>query len=176
MPDHLDCNAGRDVDDRLESSSAGSHACRHDHDDEAVVLSALRILEARLRIPGVLLSSPTEVKQYLSLQLGEQEHESFVVLFLDTKNRLIAVDEVFRGSLTQTVVYPREIVKVALRQNAAAVILAHNHPSGAPEPSNADRAITATLKQALALIDVRVLDHIVVAGATQYSFAEHGEL
>jgi len=146
-------------------------------DDEAIVVeSALRILESRLRVPGIPLSCPTTVKQYLSLMLGGLEHESFVVLFLDANNRLIATDTLFRGTLTQTAVYPREVVKTALARNAAAVILAHNHPSGSMEPSAADRAITAALKQVLRLIDVRVLDHIVVAGTTPYSFAEHGDL
>ena len=100
--------------------------------------------------------------------------DQFVVLFLDTQNRVIASEEMFRGSLTQTSVYPREVVKRALALNAASVILAHNHPSGSAEPSRADEFLTQTLKTALALVDVRVLDHLVVAGADVCSFAERG--
>ena len=123
---------------------------------------------------GMAFDSPNTVREYLQLFLGYKTHESFAVLFLDVKNRLIVAKEMFRGSLTQTSVYPREIVKAALAHNAASVILAHNHPSGAPEPSAADRALTQNLKQALALVDVRVLDHFVVAGTKLYSFAEKG--
>ncbi|HEX2531660.1 MAG TPA: JAB domain-containing protein, partial [Burkholderiaceae bacterium] len=105
-----------------------------------------------------------------------RQYESFVVLFLDVKNRLISCEELFRGTLTQTSVYPREVVKTALSRNAAGIILAHNHPSGISDPSAADHMLTKALKQALALVDVRVLDHFVVAGRNTYSFAEHGEL
>lgn len=122
------------------------------------------------------LSSPACVQDYLRLHFAGQEHESFVVLFLDAQNRLIVAKELFRGTLTQTSVYPREVVKEALRHNAAAVIFAHNHPSGVAEPSSADELLTSNLKQALALIDVRVLDHFVVAHAKTLSFAERGLL
>lgn len=125
---------------------------------------------------GDALSSPSAVKQYLQLMLGNQPYESFAVLFVDVKNRLIAAEELFRGTLTHTSVYPREVAKSALAHNAASIILAHNHPSGSPEPSAADRHLTQALKQALALVDVRVLDHFVVAGRHVYSFAEHGEI
>lgn len=120
------------------------------------------------------LSSPASVRDYLRLHFAGQEHESFVVMFLDAQNRLIASEELFRGTLTQTSVYPREIVKEALRRNAAALIFAHNHPSGIAEPSRADEMLTNSLKQALALVDVRVLDHFIIAGATTLSFAERG--
>ena len=120
------------------------------------------------------LGSPQAVKDYLTLSLGNLDHEVFVVLFLDARNRLLGSEEMFRGTLTQTSVYPREVAKRALTYNAAAVILAHNHPSGAPEPSQADRLLTHSLKDALALIDVRVLDHIIVAGRQTSSFAERG--
>lgn len=142
---------------------------------QAVLELAKRSLSEELQA-GVTLSSPQAVKQYLQLLLGGKAYESFAVLFLDVKNRLIASEELFRGTLTHTSVYPREIVKVALSHNAASVILAHNHPSGTPEPSAADHTLTQTLKQALALIDVRVLDHFVVAGKHVYSFTEHGQL
>jgi DNA repair protein RadC len=121
------------------------------------------------------LSSPQAVRDYLRLKLAALPYEVFMVLLLDAQNRLIAAEEAFRGSLTQTSVYPREIVKLALAHNAAAVILAHNHPSGVTEPSRADELLTAQLKQALALVDVRVLDHFIVAGsAPPLSFAERG--
>lgn len=142
---------------------------------QAVLELARRSLSEELQ-NGVTLGSPQAVKQYLQLLLGGRSYESFAVLFLDVKNRLIACDEMFRGTLTHASVYPREVVKVALAHNAAGVILAHNHPSGTPDPSQADHMLTRALKQALALVDVRVLDHFVVAGRHVYSFAEHGEL
>ena len=120
--------------------------------------------------------SPQSVRHYLCLSLGTHPHETFMVLFLDAQHRLIASEEMFRGTLTQTSVYPREVVKQALAHNCGAVILAHNHPSGVPEPSTADQTLTRALQQALSLIDVRVLDHIVVAGAQSVSFAERGLL
>jgi len=124
-----------------------------------------------------LLSAPAAVRDWLRLHLAHLPHEAFVALWLDAQNRLIAHDELFRGTLTQTSVYPREVVKHALRHNAAAVILAHNHPSGLAEPSRADEALTSALKQALALIDIKVLDHFIVAGNGQpLSFAERGLL
>jgi len=125
---------------------------------------------------GEQLDSPDAVKQYLRLTLSHQRHESFVMLFLDVKNRLIACDELFRGTLTHTSVYPREVVKVSLARNAASVMLAHNHPSGVSEPSDADLLLTRALTQALSLVDIRVLDHFVVAGPHVHSFAEHGQL
>ena len=140
---------------------------------QAVLELARRALAEELQA-GVALSSPLAVKQYLQLLLGNKAYESFAVLFLDVKNRLIASKELFRGTLTQTSVYPREVA--ALAHNAAGVILAHNHPSGTPEPSAADQGLTQALKQTLALVDVRVLDHFVVAGRQVYSFAEHGQL
>ena len=142
---------------------------------QATLELARRSLTEELQV-GDLLGSPQAVRQYLQLILNNKQHESFAVLFLDVKNRLITGKEMFRGTLTQTSVYPREIVKEALAQNAASVILAHNHPSGTPEPSAADRSLTQALKQALGLIDVRILDHFVVAGDQLYSFAEHGHL
>ncbi len=123
-----------------------------------------------------VLSAPEAVRDYLRIYFAGREHESFIVLFLDAGNRLIVAKEMFRGTLTQTSVYPREIVKEALQQNAAAVIFSHNHPSGRAEASAADIALTSTLKQALALVDVKALDHFVVAGATTLSFAERGLL
>lgn len=121
-------------------------------------------------------TSPASVKDFLRLSIGSKDHEVFMVLFLDAQHALIAAVEMFRGTLSQTSVYPREVVKEALRLNAGGVILAHNHPSGAVEPSRADEYLTQTLKTALALVDVRVLDHVVVAQHSAMSMAERGML
>lgn len=142
---------------------------------QAVMELARRAIEEQLEA-GHTLSSPQAVKHYLSMQLSNKTHESFLVLFLDVKNRLIDTKEMFRGTLTHTSVYPREVVKEALTRNAASVMLAHNHPSGTPEPSEADLLLTRALMQALALVDVRILDHFVIAGCQVHSFAEHGQL
>src|ERR1700693_5447316 len=134
-----------------------------------------RMLLEEMRRDNVL-TSPTAVRDYLRLLFRGREYESFAVLYLDSQNRLIASEEVFRGTLNQTSVYPREIVKRALYQNCAAVIFSHCHPSGVAEPSRADELLTSTLKQALALVDIRVLDHMVVAEHAVVSFAERGLL
>lgn len=123
-----------------------------------------------------VFAHPTAVTDYLKVHFAGREYESFVVLYLDAQNCLIEVEELFRGTLTQTSVYPREVVKSALRFNAAAVMLSHNHPSGSVTPSRADEHLTQTLKAALALVDVRVLDHLVIAGNCSLSFAERGLL
>ena len=125
---------------------------------------------------GNALSSPQSVRDYLRLKLQGRPHEVFAAVFLDAQNRVLAVEELFRGTLTQTSVFPREIVKRALHFNAAAIIFAHNHPSGVAEPSRADEALTQTLKHTLALVDVKVLDHFVVGGDAAMSFAERGLL
>lgn len=135
----------------------------------------LRLLQEDMQ-RGDALSSPGAVRDYLKLLLAQREHEVFLAIFLDAQHRVIASEEMFRGTLTQTSVYPREIVKAALRLNAAAVIFAHNHPSGAAEPSQSDRLLTDSLKQALSLVDVRVLDHFIAAGTSILSFAERGLL
>jgi DNA repair protein RadC len=139
----------------------------------AVLELARRALGQRLKEREVF-SSPGAVKQYLQLHLAGKAHEVFAVLFLDAQNRLVAMEELFRGTLTQTSVYPREVVLRALKHEAAAVVLAHNHPSGTVQPSRADEALTQTLKAALALVDVRVLDHIIVAPGDALSMAEKG--
>ncbi len=120
--------------------------------------------------------TPDAVKQYLQLQLGHKNHEVFAVLFLDSQNRLLAMEELFRGTLSQTSVYPREVVLRALHHQAAAVVLSHNHPSGSVQPSRADEALTQNLKASLALVDVRVLDHIIVGQGQSLSMAEQGLL
>ena len=141
----------------------------------AVVELARRALAQQLREREVF-GSPQAVKQYLQLHLAAKGHEVFAVLFLDSQNRLIALEELFRGTLTQTSVYPREVVLRALHHQAAAVVLAHNHPSGNVQPSRADEALTQTLKTTLGLIDVRVLDHVIVAPGAALSMAEAGLL
>lgn len=122
------------------------------------------------------MGTPRAVVEYLRAHFLGKEHEAFVCLFMDTRHRLIQAEEVFRGSIDGAEVHPREIVKRSLALNAAAVILAHNHPSGVTEPSAADRAVTMRLKQALALVDVRVLDHFIVGGVSTMSFAARGML
>ncbi len=142
---------------------------------QAVMELARRAIAEQLQA-GEAFGSPDLVKRYLRIKLGGQRHESFVVLFLDVKHRLIADRELFRGTLTQTSVYPREVVIEALDYNAASVILAHNHPSGLPEPSDADLRLTGALVKALSLVDIRVLDHFIVAGPLVHSFAENGQI
>jgi len=141
--------------------------------DQEVRYEARKALSRKFR-RGATLSSPAETAEALAHQFADLEHEVFACLFLDNRHRVIAFEELFRGTIDGASVYPREVVKQALAHNAAAVILAHNHPSGDPEPSQADRTITTRLKDALALVDVRVLDHIVVGGAEHISFAERG--
>ena len=125
---------------------------------------------------GDMLNSPNVVRDYLRLHFAHCEVETFVAIFLDSQHQVIEVDELFRGTLTQTSVYPREVVKAALKANAAAVIFAHPHPSGVAEPSQSDELLTQALKSALLLVDVRVLDHFIVAGNSVLSFAERGLL
>jgi len=140
---------------------------------DQTIRRALKILEGRIR-DAPTLASPEAVRNYLRLLLHDRPHEVFVCVFLDSQHRVISCDELFRGTLAQTSVYPREVVKAALAHNAAAVIFAHNHPSGIAEPSRADELLTQSLKQALALVDIRALDHFVVAGSALVSFAERG--
>jgi DNA repair protein RadC len=142
---------------------------------QAVLEMSKRALAEEIKLTDAL-SSPQAVRDYLKLTLARLPHEVFVAVFLTSQNRVIAVEELFRGSLTQTSVYPREIVKRALAHNAASVIMAHNHPGGNAEPSRADLDLTKALAAALALVDVRVLDHFVVAPGSALSFAEQGLL
>jgi DNA repair protein RadC len=142
---------------------------------QAVLEMSRRALGENMRV-GDALNSPKTVRDWLRLKLAGLGHEVFMAVFLDAQNRVIEAEELFRGTLTQTSVYPREIVKRALTHNAAGVILAHNHPSGVAEPSQADRWLTDQLKAALGLVDVKVLDHFIVAGGNGLSFAERGWL
>ena len=141
----------------------------------AVLELARRAVAQRLS-ERTVLSDPAAVKEYLQLQLAQRSHEVFAVLFLDVQNKLLTMKEMFHGTLSQTSVYPREVVIAALQHQAAAVVLAHNHPSGSVQPSRADEALTRTLKAALALVDVRVLDHIIVGPGQALSMAEQGLL
>ena len=141
----------------------------------AVLELARRAMAQQLQ-ERTVFADPDTIKHYLKLHLAARGHEVFAVIFLDVQNRLLAMEEMFRGTLTQTSVYPREVVLRALHHQAAAVVLAHNHPSGTVEPSRADEALTQTLKAALALIDVRVLDHIIVGPGQALSMAEKGLL
>jgi len=142
---------------------------------QAVLEMSRRALRETMR-NGDALDSPTAVRDWLRLRLAGLGHEVFMAVFLDAQNRVLEAEELFRGTLTQTSVYPREIVKRALAHNAAGIILAHNHPSGVAEPSQADRWLTDQLKAALGLVDVKVLDHFIVAGTNGLSFAERGWL
>lgn len=142
--------------------------------ERAVVERALLILGAYMRATEVFFDSPDAVSSYLRLQLDGETVEHFGVLYLDSQNKGIAFERHFTGTMTQTSVYPREIAVAALRHGASGVVLAHNHPSGNTRPSRADEALTQTLKHALALVDVRVLDHVIVGGGQALSMAEHG--
>lgn len=147
-----------------------------DKSEEAAVRRALRILEKRMSTTGPLLNDPEVAGKFFRLRLGAETREHFEVAFLDTHHQLIAVERLFSGSIDGAQIYPRVVVQRALAQNAAAVLLAHNHPSGCCEPSTADRAVTSRLKDALALMDVRVLDHLVVAAGQSVSMARLGYL
>ncbi len=149
-------------------------AARPATDDEIIAI-ARTALDAKIKRQGNI-ASPDDAKAFMALRLGNLPHEVFAAIFVDAQHRVIEYRELFRGTLTQTSVYPREVVREALLFNAAAVLIGHNHPSGVGEPSRADEYLTQTLKTALALVDVRVLDHLVVAGGQVTSFAERGLL
>jgi len=159
----------------LHVTDANSATGYREATSEEIITAARERLNHRVR-RGTHLESPKATRDYLRLRLGDRDHEVFTVLFLDNRHRLIEVSELFRGTLDGASVHPREVVKEALNRNAAAVILAHNHPSGVAEPSQADELITGRLRDALALVDIRVLDHLIVAGGTVVSFAEKGLL
>lgn len=144
--------------------------------EQHTVRAALALLERQLREPGASFTSSHAVREWLRLQLATKEREEFTALFLDNQHRLIAHETLFTGTINSTEVHPREVVKSGLKHNAAAAVLAHNHPSGQAEPSHADRQITKRLKSALTLVDIRLLDHLVVGGMDVVSFAERGWL
>ena len=144
--------------------------------DQQTVREALTLLACQLREPGAPFTSSHAVRDWLRLQLASLEREEFTVLFLDNQHRLIAHETLFTGTINHTQVHPREVVKSGLRYNAAAAVLAHNHPSGEAEPSQADRQVTMRIQRALELVDIRLLDHLVVGGMEITSFAERGWL
>ena len=149
---------------------------REQYADEVIVAAASRIADERFMRDSDTLSSPSAVRGYLTAKLRPLQHEEFVVIFLDNHHKVIDSRSLFRGTINAASVYPREVAREVLIRGAAAVILAHNHPSGNPDPSSADRRITQTLVEALALIDCRVLDHLIVADHKITSFAERGLL
>lgn len=157
---------------KVENETRAVYAVERNDEDETIA-RALDILSSRAKV-GDNLSSPAIVRDWMRLRLGDLEHECFAVVYLNSQNSAIEFDIMFRGTLTQTSVYPREIVKAALAHNAAGVILAHNHPSGVVEASQADRMLTDTLKTALGMVDVKVLDHFIVSQSSFLSFAEKG--
>lgn len=143
-------------------------------EENETIAQAMAILDRRMRKKDIVLSHPVSVVKQIQLTTAHLEHEVFGVLFLTLKHRLIKNEVMFRGSLMHSSVYPREVIKAAMKHNAAFVIFYHNHPSGTPAPSTADITLTESLKKALMLVDVRVIDHIIVAGTESYSFAQHG--
>lgn len=151
-------------------------ACELAPTDQQTIRTALTLLECQLREPGTAFTSSSSVRDWLRLQLATLDREAFTVLWLDNQHRLIAHDTLFLGTINSITVHPREVVKSGLKNNAAAAVLAHNHPSGEAEPSQADRLMTERLKQALDLVDIRLLDHLVVGGMDIVSFAERGWL
>ncbi len=157
---------------KVENETRAVYAVERNDEDETIA-RALDILASRAKV-GDNLGSPAIVRDWMRLKLGGLGHECFAVAFLNAQNNIIEFDVMFRGTLTQTSVYPREVVKAALSHNAAGVILAHNHPSGTCEPSNADRMLTDMLKSALGMVDVKVLDHFIVTQSSFLSFAEKG--
>ena len=164
-----------------DNSEAGRLLIRGDYDElraatTAEIIAAARRAMTRRVHRGTAMSSPHAVREFLAVKLGTLDHEIFAVLLLDTRHRLIDYVELFRGTINGASVHPREVVKLALARNAAALVLAHPHPSGSPEPSQADELITQRLKEALALVDIAVLDHVIVAGGETVSFAERGML
>ncbi|HBY9715007.1 TPA: DNA repair protein RadC [Klebsiella aerogenes] len=151
-------------------------ACELAPTDQQTIRTALTLLECQLREPGAAFTSSSSVRDWLRLQLATLDREAFTVLWLDNQHRLIAHDTLFLGTINSITVHPREVVKSGLKNNAATAVLAHNHPSGEAEPSQADRLITERLKQGLDLVDIRLLDHLVVGGMDIVSFAERGWL
>lgn len=146
------------------------------YSEDQILQAAMKIMESRMRGPGYVIESPSAMREYLRTRMNGLQHEEFGVLYMDAQHALIGVENLFRGTLTQTSVFPREVIKSALAHNAAAVAFFHNHPSGSLEPSRADEMLTTQLKTALSMVDVRVLDHIIVSHSGSMSFAERGLL
>lgn len=142
--------------------------------EDGTIYAAMAILESRVRQPEAYISGPNDVKNLLRLKLADRDAEAFVVVFLDTRHGVIAIEEMFQGGLDSAAVYVGRIARRALLLNAAAIIVAHNHPSGIPTPSSADKTLTERIRQAMMLLEMRLLDHIIIAGREDYSFADHG--
>lgn len=157
------------------TETKGRYWLERDVSEQEILDFAKRILARKFR-KGTKITSPMATKDYFAMRLADLEHEVFGVLFLDTQHYVLAYEELFRGTIDGASVYPREVVKHCLKHNASAVIFVHNHPSGVPEPSRDDQAITKRLRESLALVDVRVLDHLVIGGDDAVSFAERGLL
>lgn len=160
----------------IEDSRVESNIHPTAQSDDWIIRQAIALLERRIFRAGAQLSAPADVSDYLRLKLTGEPNEIFAVIFLDSRHQVLSFEPLFHGTIDQTSVYPRVVVQRALATNAAAVILAHQHPSGCTEPSTADRAITSRLKSALELVDIRVLDHFIVGNGRPYSFAEAGLL
>ena len=142
--------------------------------ENATIEKALQILKSRIKERGDFMEKPADVENFLKIQFSEMEYEAFSVIFLDNQHRLIAFEEMFKGTINGSSVHPREVMKAALKHNAAAVILSHNHPSGIATPSSADKQITKILVDAMELIDVRILDHIIIGDGDSFKFSEAG--
>lgn len=155
---------------------AVAHSTTPQAREDRAIYRALKILESRARTESYAITGTTTTRDYLRLALGDEDKEVFAVVFLDSGNRVITIEKMFFGTLSQTTVYPREVARRALLHNAASVILAHNHPGGSAEPSQADRRLTNRLSEVLALVDVRVLDHFIITAAAVASFYECGWL
>lgn len=155
---------------------AVAHSTTPQTREDRAIYRALKLLEGRMRAGGDTLTGPGSVRDYLRLLLGDEDREVFAVVFLNAQNRVITCEPMFYGTLTQTAVYPREVARRALHHNAAAVILAHNHPSGTTEPSRADLSLTCALMEVLRMFDVKVLDHFIVSGSVAISLMERGLL
>lgn len=158
----------------INTEAAPAYTVKRQNSEDHIIAQALEILSSRMRKAEVYFHTPSVVRDYLRLKLAELECEVFSVTFLDAQHGVITTEEIFRGTLSQASVYPREVVKRALYYNAAAVIFAHNHPSGVCEPSQADEMLTDALKKSLALVDIKTLDYFIVAGTECMSFAERG--
>lgn len=161
---------------KINSESSAAYSAKR-NDDTSIIEQAIKLIQSKLKTPGEALTSPDLVRKYLVLHMAQLENEHFSMILLDNQHKVIGFENIFQGTIDGSSVYPREVVKTVLEHNAAAVILAHNHPSGNPEPSSADISITKRLQESLALIDVRILDHIIVGGCSQIrtvSFAERG--
>ena len=161
---------------KIQSEDKTNYITPETHTDDAVIAHALDILEKRIQTPSNFITCPEDSKNLLKLKTADLGHEVFMIMYLNNRHGVISYEEMFRGTVDGANVYPREIVKSALRENAVAIIVAHNHPSGSVEPSQADLNITKCIKEACALVDIRLLDHFIIGGMQITSLAERGQL